>query len=111
MLSGQSDGTANPHLDGCPDTVGGHSAGSIEAPEPVYLTIEEAVSEGILTGVPESVKRTLRRDIQLGKPAAPEVHLIDGARRYAREELAAWRDSRPRVAGGPDADLGEAGEL
>lgn len=110
MLSGQSADADGPQVTDRPDTPAGQPAGPPESPEPaaieppvpVYLTVEDAVAEGILTGSPESVKRSLRRDAQLGKSYVPQPRIIDGARRYDRDELAAWRNSRPRA--GTDSD-------
>jgi len=69
----------------------------LEAPKPVYLTLEEAVEQGILTGKVESLARTLRRDAKNERPLTPEMVLMGGQRKYDRDDLTAWRDSRRRT--------------
>jgi hypothetical protein len=109
-LSGHVTTAGDLQLDGVSGGSGGHALPaapetppeSIEKPEnePTvreYLTLEEAVSAGVvagsadnLAGSVENLKRYLRRDATKGKNV-PAAHVIDGARKYDRAELVAWR--------------------
>jgi hypothetical protein len=113
MLSGQSGPIeTDSQLEQSPDTLAGVLADTPadtqpDTPEPVWLTIEEAVSAGILQGSAESVKRVLRRYAQNSRDV-PEPSIIGGARKYDRNVLIAWQDSRP-VQLSKEPDMDEAG--
>jgi hypothetical protein len=69
---------------------------AVETPEPVLVTVDQAVTDGALSGNPESLKKALRRDRDKGTAPIPEPG-PNGSQLYDLEALRAWHENRPRA--------------
>lgn len=67
-------------------------------PEPVrpWVTVVQAVADGLLEGNPASLSRALHRD--RAKGTAPEGRIGPNGLEYDPDELVAWYGSRPRAS-------------
>jgi hypothetical protein len=69
---------------------------TVDTPEPVLVTVDQAVADGALGGNPESLKRALRRDRDKGTGPTPQPG-PNGSQLYDLEVLRAWHENRPRA--------------